>query len=239
MSQFRWLVLLLWLVSFLSVAAALASKAAAVDVTDFLPDDFVRDGSIAYHDEIQAAIDQAAKQGAVLVFPAMKYAASEEGWQLRSRSTLRMQGAVFQLSAECEKDGAVFRGEDVSDVTLVGGEIVGRNDVWRDGVNVRGIYLTGASERIRIAEMKFRDLSSNGIGVFGKEDSVREDQGDVAFYYVEDFVVDGCRFEVRGRMGRIFIVVGRGRSRTTASIGRKWAAISWRLARRLSGKGTS
>ena len=81
---------------------------------------------------------------------------------------------------------------------------------------------------IRFRDLHLRDLSSNGIGVFGnskqhvrdvwvtdvvienccnrygdylseqvgpEKGSVREDQGLIAFYHVQDFVVRGCRLE--------------------------------------------
>ena len=199
----------------------------SLSVAEFLPEGYVRDGSVSYQLEVQQAIDVAAEQGVVLVFPAMTYAASVEGWELRSGSQLVMTGAEFLLGEDCDRDGAVFRAVDVDGLRLQGGEIVGRNDVWADGVNVRGVYVTGKSRQVRISEMRFRDLSSNGIGIFGdkqnyvrdvwvedvivencckrypdylsdekpEKGSVREDQGDVAFYYVEDFTVQGCRFE--------------------------------------------
>lgn len=212
--------------AFLSSAAAIAAGG-VVEVTRFLPDGFVRDGSVSYAAEIQAAIDAAAREGAALEFPEMVYAADEVGWELRSRTTLRLGNAEFRLGEACAKDGAVFHGKDVSDVTVTGGAIIGRNDVWQDGVNIRGIHLTGRCAGIRISGLRCRDLSSNGIGIFGGEDghardvwirdvvvencckrypdylskessekgSVREDQGDVALYFVEDFLVEGCRFE--------------------------------------------
>jgi parallel beta-helix repeat protein len=119
----------------------------------------------------------------------------------------------------------------VHDVQFFGGEIVGRNDRWPDGINVGGIRLTGACRRIRIRDMHIRDLSSNGIGIFASAEqptrdvwvtdtiiqnccnkygdytapagelrgpekgSTRQDQGLVAFYFVNEFLVRGCRFE--------------------------------------------
>jgi parallel beta helix pectate lyase-like protein len=234
----RTMLLLMLLIGQSSVGA----EDARLSVAEFLPAGYVRDGSVAYYDEIQQALDAADESGAMLVFPAMTYAASEQGWQLHSAMTLRMSGAIFQLSAQCDRDGAVFQATDVVDLTLVGGAIVGRNDRWGDGVNVRGVSITGESARIQISEMKFRDLSSNGIGVFGtadktihdvwirdvivencckrypdylsdekpEPDSVREDQGDVAFYYVEDFTVRGCRFERSRSDGTHFYRCQRG-----------------------------
>lgn len=201
---------------------------AALSVADFLPAGFKRDGSVSYQADVQRAIDAAGREGKTLVFPPMIYRADETGWQVPSRVTLSMYGAVFQLDEHCTKDGQVFAGQNVSHVQFLGGEIAGRNDVWSEGVNIRGIYLTGECRSIRIRDMEMRDLTSNGIGIFGDADkpardlwvtdtvienccnkygdyqtekqgpekgSVRQDQGLVAFYYVNDFVVRGCRFE--------------------------------------------
>ncbi len=101
-----------------------------------LPADFVRDGSVSYQDEIQRAIDSAAAAGETLLFPGGTYAVDERGWQLHTGSRLHLANAVFQVRAEATADGAVFHGDHVTDVELNGGAIVGRNDVWPDGVNV-------------------------------------------------------------------------------------------------------
>jgi Right handed beta helix region len=198
-----------------------------LQVTDFLPKEYVRDGSVSYRVEIQLAIDMAAETGQILRFPAMTIAADEVGWKLPSRSSLEMRGATFLLTEACRSDGAVFTGKDVNDVVMMGGEIIGRNDVWEDGLNIRGVHISGQSSRLRFREMSFKNLSSNAIGIFGSENepiqdvwvnevvvehcckrypeylsqekgepgSVREDQGDVAFYFVDGFCVRGCRFE--------------------------------------------
>ena len=210
------------------IAVCLAPTAMAdISVAEFLPKDYARDGTVSYQAEIQRAFDAAAQAGETLRFPAMTYSVDESGWELRSKLTLDMRGATFQLIESCNKDGAVFHGENVTDITIVGGVVIGRNDVWKDGVNIRGVHIIGQSGRIRIRDTQFQNLSSNGIGLFGSSDtcipdvwiedvivencckrypeylsgekgepgSVREDQGDVALYYVEDFVVRGCRFE--------------------------------------------
>jgi hypothetical protein len=199
-----------------------------LSATDFLPKGYVTDGTVAYQAELQKAIDTAASSGRTLVFPRMIYRLDENGLQLHSNSTLWMYGAVFRLDEKCKKDGQAFTGNDVVNVQILGGEIAGRNDVWSEGVNIRGVYFTGKSKNIRLRDMHMHDLSSNGIGVFGKADnlirdvwvsdvvienccnrygdylsekpgpekgSVREDQGLIAFYYVQDFVVRGCRLE--------------------------------------------
>lgn len=201
---------------------------ALLSVADFLPKGYVTDGSVSYQKEIQQAIDTAARDGRTLVFPPITYRIDESGLQLRSRSTLWLYGAVFRLDEHRTKDGQVFRGHDVSDVQFLGGEVVGRNDAWPEGVNIRGVYLTGRSRNLRMRDTHFHDLSSNAIGIFGdpkqpirdvwitdvvienccnrygdylsaqpgpEKGSVREDQGLIACYHVQDFVVRGCRLE--------------------------------------------
>lgn len=191
----------------------------------FLPENYVRDGSLSYQVEIQRALDTAAERGQALRFPRATFAVDERGWRLHSQCELIMTGATFRVSADAGQDGAVFSGESVSHVTLTGGEIVGRNDVWGDGVNIRGVHMTGVSSDIAISGMRIREMSSNGIGIFGtaespirdvrirdviidhccnrypdylsgekwEQGSVREDQGLIACYHVDDFVVHGCR----------------------------------------------
>lgn len=205
----------------------------AVDATDFLPQRFARDGSVSYQPALQQALDAAADAGRPIVFPPMQYLLDDPaGLRVHSGQVLWMCGAKFLLSPEIKADGQAFVGNAVSAVEFHGGEIVGRNDVWPTGVNVRGIYLKGECANVRIGDMTIRDLSSNGVGIFGTDDrrpardvwltdtvidhccnvygdyqapppqrrgpeigSVREDQGSVAFYYVEDWVVRGCRFD--------------------------------------------
>jgi hypothetical protein len=218
------------------------SLAAALSVAEFLPDGYVKDGSRSYQQPLQRAIDAAANAGGVLVFPPMVYAVDESGLQLHSGMTLQMDGAEFRLSPDCKADGAVFVGRDVADVRLTGGTIVGHNAVWGDGVNIRGVYITGQSARIRVENMTMRDLSSNGIGVFGdaaqlihdvwvsdvvienccnrypdyfsgekaEKGSTREDQGLIAFYFVEDWHVRGCRLERSRSDGTHFYRCRRG-----------------------------
>lgn len=208
-------------------------SADSIVATGFLPAGYVQDGSVSYQTELQAALDTAAKSGRQIVFPPMTYLLkSAGGLRIASEMTLWMHGARFVLSPDIREDGQAFRGVAVHNVRFFGGEIVGRNDQWPSGTNVRGIYLTGECRQIRIADMVLRDLSSNGVGVFGtdadhpasdvwlldtvidhccnvygdyqapagelrgpEKGSVREDQGSVAFYFVDDFVVRGCRFE--------------------------------------------
>ncbi len=205
-----------------------ASLDASLSVLEFLPRGYVTDGAVSYQAELQKAIDTAAATGRTLVFPRMIYRLDESGLQLRSNLTMSMCGAMFRLDEKCRQDGHAFVGNDVVNVHILGGEIAGRNDVWPEGVNIRGIHLTGKSKNIRIRDMHMHDLSSNGIGVFGTADqlirdvwvsdvvienccnrygdylsakpgpekgSVRADQGLIAFYFVQDFVVRGCRLE--------------------------------------------
>jgi len=212
-------------------------------VTDYLPENYVTDGSVNYREYLQKAIDSAIKMKLPLVFPAMQYLVDEQGLKIGSNLTIIMYGAVFIIDEKCDSDGQVFIGNDIKNLNLFGGEISGRNDKWKEGVNIRGILITGQSDNIRIKDMYIHDLTSNGIGLFGEEESlisdvwvtdtyidnccnfygdyesdkpgtepgsVREDQGSVAFYYVNDFTVRGCRFERSRSDGTHFYKCKRG-----------------------------
>jgi Right handed beta helix region len=184
---------LTWLcATYLLIASAQALNAADLvpsavrSVADYLPADFKRDGSASYQAELQQAIDEAAREGMPLVFPAMTFRLDEKGLQLRSGSTLWMQGARFELDEKCSQDGQAFLGENVAGVQLVGGEIVGHNEVWPAGVNIRGIHLRGKLTDIKIRDVRIRELSSTGIGVFGSEEEPARD------VWVTDVIVDHC-----------------------------------------------
>jgi len=212
-------------------------------VTDYLPENYLTDGSVNYREYLQKAIDSAIKTKLTLVFPAMQYLVDEQGLKIGSNLTITMYGAVFIVDEKCDSDGQVFIGNDIKNLNLFGGEISGRNDKWKEGVNIRGIFISGQSDNIRIKDMYIHDLTSNGIGLFGEEESpisdvwvtdtyidnccnfygdyesdkpgtepgsVREDQGSVAFYYVNDFTVRGCRFERSRSDGTHFYKCKRG-----------------------------
>ncbi len=238
-------VLVAWFVTDLASARAAeaARPAGMIIATDYLPKGYAKDGSEFYREQLQQAID-ATPEGGTLVFPPMTYKLDEVGLKIKSRMTLCLHGATFMFDDDCDIDGQAFLGEDVEDVTFAGGAIVGRNDKWELGVNIRGIGLVGASKNIRIRDMSFKNLSSNGIGIFATEDkpardvwvtdcvvenccnhygdylsgkgagpekgSKREDQGSVCFYYVNDWVVSGSRFEKSRSDGTHFFKSHRG-----------------------------
>ncbi len=213
----------------LGAAVVLGGQAAAdIAVSEYLPEDFLTDASVSYMPQFQEALDDAAKQGATVVFPAGAFLIDDPaGLRIGSNTTLVMHGATLVLEEHMTEDGQVFRGEGVHNVRFVGGSVLGKREAWSPGVNIAGIRLFGASSGIRVEDMRFEDLSSNAIGLFGEdgrritdvrvrdvvarnccnfygdylsnakgpaEGSEREDQGGVAFYHVDDWVVDGCLF---------------------------------------------
>ena len=153
-------------------------------VTDFLPKGHVTDGSVSYQAEIQTAVDAGA--GHTVVFSPMVYRLDEARVTVRGHQTLQMYGAVFRFDEHRTRDGQAFAGRNVVAVRFLGGEIAGHNDIWPDGVNIRGIYVTGRSQDIRIQDMHIHGLSSNGIGVFGNPTDPARD------VWVTDTVVEDC-----------------------------------------------
>ncbi|HPI72610.1 MAG TPA: right-handed parallel beta-helix repeat-containing protein [bacterium] len=158
-----------------------------ISVTDFLPKGFSKDGSVSYQLHLQRALDAAAGKRLTLFFPPMIYALDEKGLQLHSHLTLLMHGAVFQLRKECTEDGQAFHGRDLQQVAFIGGEVCGPVERWPEGVNIRGIHLTGRCEKIRIQEMYFHHLTSNAVGVFAAADAWAKD------IWITDVVAEeGC-----------------------------------------------
>jgi len=148
-----------------------AAEPDTVRVTDFLPNGYVTDGSVCYQTAIQKAMDQAAARHQHLTFPPMIYRIDDPaGLRLQSGTTLSLHGAVLRVSASAESDGQVFLGQDVTDVTIRGGEIAGQRDSWPDSVNISAIRIRGRSARIRVRDTYVHDMSSNAVGVFGTAD---------------------------------------------------------------------
>ena len=235
------------------VSAGPAPTAAAettthpIRVADFLPDEFVSDGSVCYQSQLQEALDAVPASGGEVVFAPLTYRIDDPiGLRIRSHLALRMEGAKFLFDESCAADGQLFHGEEVTNVRFQGGTIVGRNDVWPEGVNIGGIRLNGSCRDVRISGMHIRDLSSNGVGVFATSEapardvwildsiidnccnrygdyqapppqrrgpekgSMREDQGLIALYHVQDFTVRGCRLEDSRSDGTHFYFCERG-----------------------------
>jgi parallel beta-helix repeat protein len=167
---------------------AQAANTDPIHVTGFFPDGYVTDGSVSYQTQIQKAIDSAASNGGEIVFAPMIYRiADPAGLRVHSNLTLHMEGATFLLDDRCAADGQLFLGRDVTNMRFLGGTIVGRNDVWPEGINIRGIHLVGECKNIRIRDMYIRDLSSNGIGVFAA--NADHPATDVR---VLDSIIDNC-----------------------------------------------
>lgn len=159
-----------------------------IHVTGLLPPGYVTDGSVSYQMQIQKAIDSAVSTGGEIVFAPIKYSiADPAGLRVHSNLTLRMEGATFLLGDKCDEDGQLFLGHDVTNLRFQGGTIVGRNDAWPEGVNIRGIHLVGECRNIRIRDMHIQDLSSNGIGVFAAD--AEHPATDIR---ILDTVIDNC-----------------------------------------------
>jgi parallel beta-helix repeat protein len=182
-----------------------------------------------HREKIQAALDNGG-EGAVFVFAPGEYHLTDPaGLRPPARATLLLEGAHFVLSEKIQADGQAFLLEDVSDISFSGGEITGHREKWDPGVNIAGIRAYGAGSNLRIEELTCRNLSSNAVGVFGRDaahpfrnvtltrviginccnfygdylsdargpapGSRREDQGTAAFYHVDGWLVESCRFE--------------------------------------------
>ncbi len=139
-----------------------------VDVRAFLPADFKTDGSVSYQEELQRALDEAKSGPVVLRFPQAVFRITDPaGLRVHSHTTLLLHGVTFVVAETVRRDGQVFVGRDVRDVTFVGGRIIGRRDHWPDSVNVAGVRFYGRCRQLRFRDMVFEALSRNAIGLFG------------------------------------------------------------------------
>ena len=204
--------------------------------------------------KIQECLDEAQEHPCTFRFAPGEYLLTDpKGVCIPDGCTLLMTGAHFILDKEMVEDGQAFLLKDVSNITIDGGEIVGARDAWDKGTNIAGIRVTGNVGNLHINNLVCRDLSSNAVGVFGKDDetpirnvilenvtginccniyvdymqenkgpvpgSDRKDQGTVAFYHVDGWLVDNCRFEGSRSDGTHFYHSHNGRFVNSSVIG--------------------
>ncbi|HOD51952.1 MAG TPA: right-handed parallel beta-helix repeat-containing protein [Candidatus Hydrogenedentes bacterium] len=141
-----------------------------VNVAALLPEGFVVDGSQSYMLQLQQALDTAGETGGTVVFPPMTYRLDNAaGLRIHSNTTLIMDGARFVFTEDLKEDGQAFRGDGVMNVRFEGGTVAGKRESWDPGTNIAGVRLYGQCRNIHIAHMRFEDLSSNGVGIFGTD----------------------------------------------------------------------
>jgi Right handed beta helix region len=195
---------------------------------------------------IQACLDKPLDTPRTFVFAPGEYCLSDpSGLRVPGDSTVVMHGARFVFAKDMQADGQAFLVENASNVTFVGGEIVGQRDAWDPGVNIAGIRVLGNVHDVTISDLRCENLSSNAVGVFGASDdapirdvklrhvvginccnyygdylsghsgpapgSDRKDQGTVALYHVDGWLVTGCRFEKSQSDGTHFYHAHNGR----------------------------
>ena len=201
-----------------------AADLAQVDIGPYSADD-----AQAHQARIQEALKSNLGTPTVFRFaPGVYHLSSAKGLAVPDGATLLMEGATFIFSEDMNEDGEAFLIKDASNISIQGGEIVGQRESWDPGVNIAGIRMVGQVENVRVASLTCRELTANGVGVFGESNakpirnisliqittencctsygdylsdkpgpapnSERIDQGNVAFYYVDGWLVEGCRF---------------------------------------------
>jgi len=117
---------------------------------------------------IQECLDSVADRPAVFRFMPGDYVLSDAaGVRIPGNCTLMLNDARFRFGEDIHTDGQAFLLDNVSTVSLCGGEILGARDAWDPGVNVAGIRVIGNASDIHISGLVCRDLSSNAVGMFG------------------------------------------------------------------------
>ncbi len=191
---------------------------------------FQKNDALYHQGWIQESLDGAGKDHQTFIFaPGEYFITGPKGLLLPANSTLIMQGARFLCAKDMQTDGQCFLVENISNVSLQGGEVIGQRDEWDAGTNIAGVRIYGDVNSVCLSNMTFKNLSSNAVGMFGESEenpiknvtlsnvrginccnfygdylsdnpgpakgSHRKDQGTVAFYYVNDWLVSECRFE--------------------------------------------
>ena len=122
----------------------------------------------AHQAVIQGVLDGLSEGKNTVLFAAGDYWLTDpRGLRVPADTTLLMRGARFYLVDNMEADGQAFLLDNVGNIRMEGGEVIGVRDAWDDGVNIAGVRITGANSDYHIENMVFRDLSSNAVGVFG------------------------------------------------------------------------
>ena len=144
-------------------------------VERYLPEGYRLDGTVSYQAALQSALG--AGRGGVVAFPPGTYLLDNPaGLRVFSGTTLRLEGVTFSMAPGCAEDGQCFLGEGVEEVRFIGGTVLGHRAQWDPSVNIAGIRLTGACKAVWVQGMTFRDLTSNGIGIFAESaDAMAED----------------------------------------------------------------
>lgn len=116
------------------------------------------------------ALTNVGKTGGTLTIAPGSYTLTDaQGLRVPSNVTLMLHGATFELARNLTEDGQAFLLENATNVTFIGGRIVGQREAWDPGTNIAGIRVTGASGNLRFEGTRFEKLTSNGIGIFGDE----------------------------------------------------------------------
>ena len=243
----RWLCVAMLGVLLCAGCKTLDTCATAADAVAVIPvGPFGTTGDVDQQGAIQQCLDSVHGKPAVFRFAPGEYLLTDAGGlRVPAHATLLLEGARFLLGPAIAQDGQAFLLNNVSGVTIRGGEIVGRRDAWDAGTNVAGVRVLGGGADIRIEGLVCRDLSSNAVGVFAKDGaepirnveligvvgvnccnvytdyllpnkgpapgSDRMDQGTVALYNVDGWLVEACRFEKSQSDGTHFFHCRNGR----------------------------
>ena len=177
-------------------------------------------GDAAHHQAwIQEKLNGMGDARRLVVFAPGDYVLTDPaGVRVPGGVTLVMEGARFVLAADMATDGQAFLVEDVSHVTLRGGEIVGRRDVWDPGVNIAGVRVLGKVANVSVADLKCEDLSSNAVGMFGQGDEMPI--RDVTLTHVVS--VNCCNY-YGDYLNATQVPLGAATARTRA----RWRSTSW------------
>lgn len=122
-----------------------------IKVVDFLPKNFVKDGTVDYTSTIQSLIDKYSK----ILFPPFPLLITEKGLNLRSNSSLYFPtGGSIKMKANSNSHYSIFHIENVQNINIYNAILIGDREKhqsdrgeWGMGISIRGsknIYIRNA-----------------------------------------------------------------------------------------------
>jgi len=157
----------------------------AIDITKYLPSNFVKDASIDYTAYLQKGLDE----NKMVIMPNFPLLINEIGLNLKSGSTILFQkGSSLTMKPNSLENYGILKLANVDDVKIYSPVIVGERDkhIGNKGEWGMGIYLQG-SKNIQIIDPEISNCWGDGIYVG------RGNNGGCKNVKINSALIDNCR----------------------------------------------
>ncbi|WP_352421139.1 right-handed parallel beta-helix repeat-containing protein [Proteiniphilum sp.] len=173
-----------------------------INIVDFLPENFVKDGTIDYTSTIQSLIDNNTN----LLFPPFPLLVNEKGLNLRSNSVLYFpKGGCIKMKPNNSSHYSILHIENIQNIRIYNAVLIGdrKNHLGSSGEWGMGIYIKGA-ENIYITNAVISDCWGDGIDIMHSSDKNNS----------KNIFIEKCKIMRNRRNG---ITIGSGEDITIAN----------------------